>query len=91
MSTILTRNPESFQGYEQFKIKLADINDQLLQIMYNDKDLTTTKFFDTKYMKDNMHHNRKYLYFHTKKTNVEHVKKWGNEIDSDFNSVPILE
>jgi hypothetical protein len=74
VKTILSRteNPmyKEDKRYYEYKVKLDEVNDSLLQVLYQDPTLTVEKFYSSTYMRDNIDKRRKYIYFYSE-TNTE--------------------
>lgn len=74
VKTILSRteNPiyQEDTRYYEYKVKLDEVNDSLLQVLYQDPTLTVEKFYSSTYMRDNIDKRRKYIYFYSE-TNTE--------------------
>jgi len=75
MKTILSRteNPlfKEDPEYYEYKVKIDEVNDSLLQVLYQDPTLTIDRFYSSSYMKENIDKRRKYIYFYSQTKNIE--------------------
>ena len=67
VKTILSRSESEIlkEDYHEYKVKIDEINDSLLQVLYQDPTLTTERFYSSSYMKENIDKRRKYIYFYS--------------------------
>lgn len=73
VKTILSRAeaPDLKGDYHEYKVKIDEINDSLLQVLYQDPTLTVDRFYSSTYMKDNIDKRRKYIYFYSQVNTAE--------------------
>lgn len=69
VKTILSRTENEMykndKDYYEYKVKIDEVNNSLLQVLYQDPDLTVDKFYSSTYMRDNIDKRRKYIYFYS--------------------------
>ena len=76
VKTILSRTENEMykddKDYYEYKVKIDEVNDSLLQVLYQDPDLTVDKFYSSTYMRDNIDKRRKYIYFYSQINTMDH-------------------
>jgi hypothetical protein len=80
VKTILSRSESEIlkEDYHEYKVKIDEINDSLLQVLYQDPTLTTERFYSSSYMKENIDKRRKYIYFYSQVNTNEDGKSENN-------------
>lgn len=76
VKTILSRTENELykddKDYYEYKVKIDEVNNSLLQVLYQDPDLTVEKFYSSTYMRDNIDKRRKYIYFYSQINTMDH-------------------
>lgn len=80
VKTILSRLESEIlkEDYHEYKVKIDEINDSLLQVLYQDPTLTVDRFYSSSYMRDNIDKRRKYIYFYSQVNTNENGENKNN-------------
>jgi hypothetical protein len=80
VKTILSRSESEIlkEDYHEYKVKIDEINDSLLQVLYQDPTLTVDRFYSSSYMRDNIDKRRKYIYFYSQVNTNENGENKNN-------------